>query len=417
MVDDFINLKNLVKRDYSGYHLKTNPFPSSAVPDESPPFTADRDREKDHFRDVVGELINNQKSSITVFVGEYGSGKSHLMRALKHAINKQLFSFSGGTFAIYVRTPGRNFLDFYTELIEDVQKAQLVAFAERIISEHIKKHRSSVAKFIYDNQLKKQIDTIENDIPKFLESSMSIDFFNSLANEGFDNLRNNDVLYALLNMAHPTFSTYAWSWFMGSKLSKDERELINVRASIGDTRTAYFVFNDLIKILNVLGVKNIILFVDEFEKLTTGASNLRSIYQDDLRHLIDDYPHEMAIFFAITGFPWQQLLKENTGLVRRIENFTFKLEFFKPEQVKELIAKYLEYGRTDDFVKGTKKIQECDANLYPFTNESLDEIYALTQGVCSRIIKICRKCIDHVVDKNKGEVVTADLVEKLYPET
>lgn len=415
VTDDFINLKNLTKRNYSDYYLQINPFPASAVPDELPPFTADRTREKNHFKDMMGELVNNEKSSVTVFVGEYGSGKSHLMRALKYAINKQLFNYNGGTQAIYVRTPGRNFLDFYIELIEDIQKDNLKAVAERLISEYIEKNRNSIIKLIYDDHLKKQINTIENNISQLLESSMVIDLFKSIVNKRSDNLRNVDVFYALLYCAHPTLSTYAWSWFTGSKLSKDERDLINVRTSIDDPRTAYSILGDLIKLLNTAGIKNMVLFVDELEKLTTISSNLRSIYQDDLRHLIDDHPHEMSIFFSITGFHWQQLLKENTGLVRRIANYTFNLEFFKIDDVKELITKYLEYGRVEGYDKKVgKKIQDCDSAIYPFDEKSVNEIYALTGGVCSKVIKICRKCIDHIVDKNKGEIITLDLVKKLY---
>jgi len=418
MVSDFLNLKNLVRRDYSAYYLKLNPFPTSAIPDESPPFTADRDREKTHFKDMMSELINNEKSSVTVFVGLYGSGKSHLMRALKHAVNTQLFNLNGdGTFSIYVRSPGRNFLDFCSELIEDIKKEMLVHFAEKIISDYCKKYRDSIAKFIYDDKLKKEIDSIENDIPKLLESSMVTDLFKSMAVKEFNQLKNIDVLFALLYTAHPTLSTYAWSWFMGSKLSRDEKELIMVRASIDNPKTAYIVFEDLMRLFNSAGIKNIVLFVDELEKLTVLAANLRSIYQDELRHLIDDFPHNLALFFSITGYHWQELSKENTGLVRRLENNIFQLDFFTLAQVKELIAIYLTHARTDDFDNKTKKINECDAELYPFTDESIEEIYAETKGVCSNIIKICRKCIDHITDRKKGEIVTSDLVQKLYPET
>lgn len=416
MSEDFVDLRTLSKKDYSHYYLKLNPFPSSAVPEEVPPFTADREREKKHFQSMINELFNNNRSSVTVFVGEYGSGKSHLMRAFKHSVNQQLFNFNEGAFAVYVRSPGRNFLDFYMEFIEDIHRETLRVFADKIISEYIESNRSSVKKFIYDDELKKRINVIEDDIPSLLQSSMVTDMFKDIVSKQFSTLRNTDVLYSLLYAAHPTLSVYSWSWFAGSKLSRDEMELINVRTSIDNPRAAYTVFNDFIKILNAIGVKYVVLCVDELEKLTTIPRNLRAIYQDDLRHLIDDYPHGMSIFFSITGFHWRSLLMETTGLTRRLEDYVYQLEFFTKEQVIELIAKYLEYGRTSEFGKAVRMIKECDPSLYPFTNEAVEELFAVTQGISSRIIRLCRKCIDEVVDEGKGGVVTADLVQKLYPQ-
>lgn len=413
MSEDFVDLRNLRKKDYSKYYLKMNPFPTSAVPEEVPPFTADREREKEHFKNMIGELINNNRTSVTVFVGEYGSGKSHLIRAFKHVVNKQLFSFSDGAYAIYVRSPGRNFLDFYMEFIDDIKRENLTVFAERIISDYIANNRSTVKKFIYDDELKKRINVIEEDIPLLLQSSMIIDMFKDIANKNFTTLKNTDVLYSLLYTAHPTLSAYSWKWFLGSKLTRDEMEYINVRSSIDNPRTAYAVLNDFIKILNIIGIRYVVVFADELEKLTTIPSNLRTVYQDDLRHLIDDYPHGMGIFFAITAFHWQQLNKETTALTRRLEDYVYGLELFKAEQVKELIEKYLEYGRMTEFDK-SKMIKECEPTLYPFTNESVEEIYALTQGVCSKIIRLCRKCIEYLIEEGKGGVVTVDLVQKLY---
>ena len=73
-----INLTSRRRRDYSHFYLTRNPFPAIGVPVDSPPFTADRIREKKLFQNIMTELLDNGSSQLTVVVGEYGSGKSHL---------------------------------------------------------------------------------------------------------------------------------------------------------------------------------------------------------------------------------------------------------------------------------------------------------------------------------------------------
>lgn len=413
MSKEFINLTKLGKKNYDEYYLLRNPFPTSSVPEEVPPFTADREKEKQHFRDMMSDLIVENRSSVTVFVGDYGSGKSHLMRALRHAIEQQLFNFEQGVFPVYVRSPGRNFQDFYQEFIENVKRENLEYFAEKVITDYIIKYRDKLNKFIFDDELKKE-KNVEKDIKKLLEGSMVTDLFKDIIVKEFGMLKNYDVLYALLYSAHPSFSTYSWRWFLGTKLSRQELDYIKVKSNIDHPRVANTVLNDFITILKQIGIKHVVLLVDELERITFLPSNLRSVYQDDLRHLIDDFPTNMLMVFAIAPYQWQELTKENTALVRRLIDNVFSLEFFTKGQTEQLLSMYLQYSRTDNFPK-TDKIKKCKASLYPFTDESIEEIFVLTGGVSSRILKICRKAIDELV-KNKIDVVKADLVQKIAQE-
>lgn len=53
-----IDLSRLRLRDYPRYFLTRNPFPSTAIPEEIPPVTVDRDLIIHHFQDVIAHLIS-----------------------------------------------------------------------------------------------------------------------------------------------------------------------------------------------------------------------------------------------------------------------------------------------------------------------------------------------------------------------
>ena len=295
MSDDFIDLTQLAKQDYSRLFLKNNPFPDSTVPEEIPHFTADRSKEKKQFRKVISNLIYDGKSSVTVYVGDYGSGKSHLMRAFKHAVMKQLFHFEKEVFPIYARTPGRNFLEFYQEIISDINRKNLELFAKQILTNFITQYKNKAKKFIHAENIEAQLLDLD-DVKDFVGKEIASALFNEVARTKFSDLKNYDVLFALLFILHPVFSPLAWRWFLGAKLNKEELSSINVKNNIGNSSYAYSVLKTLMSLIKSADVNNVVLYVDEFEKITYLPSNLRASYQDDLRHLIDDFPQNMAFF-------------------------------------------------------------------------------------------------------------------------
>ena len=401
---DFLNLTDLARKDYSSLFLERNPFPASTVPEEIPQFTADRAEEKKQFKETISDLIHDNKSSVTVYVGEYGSGKSHLMRAFKHVVKQQLFNFEKGVFPIYIKTPGRNFLDFYHEVIEDITRKDLETFAEKILKDFLDQHKNK-SKFIYTKKAKIQPDNMKD----FVDKSMAVDMFKELAHARFPDLKNHDVFFALCNILRPSLSTLAWRWFLGTKLSKDELRTINVKSNIDSSPEAYVIFSDLITLIKSTGIDSIILYIDEFENITNIPSNLRAIYQNTLRCLIDDFPQNMVLLFAIAPYQWNELTKQRTALVRRLEDNVLQLDSFTKEQAKDLILQYLNSSRPHK----PEKISagENRSELYPFTDGAIEEIAVSSKGVSSTIIKLCRRCIEDLIE-TRSNTVTVGIVKK-----
>ena len=252
--------------------------------------------------------------------------------------------------------------------------------------------------------------TLNENTDAFIDGVRRIDMFRDVLNTNFKELKNSDVLYGLLYLLVPSLSSYAWKWLWGTKLSSKELSSMQLNGNITNGREAYVIFENFVHILNEIGVKHLVLLIDEFEKLTLLSKNIRETYQDDFRHLIDDFASKILITFAITPYHWNELIKEDSALIRRLSEYELELEYFKKSEMMELIEQYLKHYRTKNF-KNSDPIN-CKDNLYPFNNDSIDVMYDATKGASNRILRTCRESIEYIVDKNQN-IVTADVMNEV----
>ena len=411
-----IDLSRLRLREYSRCFLRRNPFPSTAIPEEVPPVTVDRDSIIRHFQDVVAQLYQDGASTVTVLVGEYGSGKSHLLKVFKHSTNSQLLQLEEPSLAVYIKSPGRNFLDFVFAVIEDLGRSLLTDYSNRVIEDFISQHWSRSEHYIYDSEVREEFKNKRIGIDSLLRSSTTRDLFSDIKHERFSGVRNFDLVSAFLFLSHPDFSSIAWRWFLGQKLSREERDEIVVDSALTEPKEAYSVFQSLVELLHLLGVKSLVLLIDELEKIVLISALLRSQYQDDLRHLIDDNPKAMGVFFAIAGAQWNLLTREPTALQRRLAGNIYLLDRFDERRIKDLIAAYLDQHRTEGYSPGSirRRFPHCPAELCPFTEESVNVILEKSDGTLSSVIMLCRKALDYFLDHvDDYEAITGELVASI----
>ncbi len=256
-------------------------------------------------------------------------------------------------------------------------------------------------------------------IGELLQNSRWLELFRWIKAEYFHEVRSMDVAFAFLTLSHPDYSSKAWRWFLGERLDKGEKEILNIETSIDDDEIAYSTFRSLVVLLQVVGIKSIVVVVDELEKITLIHPTKRARYQDQLRRMIDDYPTDMCMYFAIAPRQWELLTKEPTALVRRLAGNWYVLEEFKMDHTKELIEKYLYFARTDNFSsqKAKAKFSNCEPSLCPFTTESINAIQKVSKGLVSSIILLCRKLLEYLYDhQDKYQSITPELVELVKQE-
>lgn len=410
-----INLKQKKTRDYSLYFLKRNPFPAIGVPSDVL-VTVDRKPVIERFQNVVAELEDSGTGVITVLVGAYGSGKSHLLKSFRQNVNDQLLSRENGTIAVYVKSPGDNFRDFLLGFVEDIGRHLLTHYSEEVVREYIEGNRTRAKDFVRAPDYKSAVESGQYEVGKFLELSRYQDMFREIRASKFPQTPSANLVHAFLTLSHPEHGSIAWRWFLGEGLGSAEEVLAGVDSTIDDSDQAYSIFSDFIVLLMELGIKSMVLLVDELEKITIITAAKSANYQEDLRKLIDDHPRNICYYFAIAPKQWEELTKETTAFIRRLSGNWYELANFDEANTSELIEKYMFPARVENFSSkdARAKFPDCEPSLVPFTKGAVKSIHELSDGSVSSIILICRKLLEYVYDyRDKYQSVTPDLVNFL----
>lgn len=403
------------KRDYSKLFFERNPFPSTAIPERVPALSVDREEAIKHFQDTISSLSGNPTPFITVLIGEYGDGKTHLLNLFKHSVNSQLLRFAENeesTLAIYIRTPGRNFKDFFGEVLESIGRGTLETLSNKIIKDFIDKNKNEAKKFVIGN-----VKTIpkDHDVETFLQNSYVLEFFKKIRSNIFEHMEDSDIVYSFLFLSHPDYSALAWRWFLGGKLSASEREKLLITTNIDNKDQAYKQYKNLLKILQLVKISSIVLLIDELEKILFIGGLQKGQFYDDLRHLIDDSPPGTCYFFSIAPTQWNQLTKEPFALVRRLSENTLNLDRFEEKRTRELISAYVCHYRIK--VKESeinRAFENCELDVAPFTEESITKIFQIREGNVFATLVLCRKLVDKCIDNvTKSNIITAEMVDEI----
>lgn len=329
--EDIIDLINVKPKQYDKFFLNRNPFPAIGIPGVETPFTVDREEIIRKFADAVTKLRIDGKGSLTVLVGDYGSGKSHLLTVFKQNVMNQLLSRENGTLAIYIKSPGEELLDLYFGLIEDIGRPLLKKYSEEIIQEYIRNHRreylATVKEIADKNYLGEHTDWTDYSIGDLLSKCRCYSLYEGIKKERFSNLKSNDLIMAFFNLAHPDYSWKAWRWFLGDPLEKIDRTQLHIDSSINSSEGAYDLISEIFNLLKTIGIESIVLLIDELENTVTIHPSKRIKYQEFLRRLIDDFANKVCIYFTIAIHQWGVLSNETTALKRRLTSNFSSREF------------------------------------------------------------------------------------------
>lgn len=407
----FIDLSRLEKKDYAKALLVGNPFPSTAVPSELPLTTADRQAAIRRFLDVMSAMRSENSSSVTVLLGDYGTGKSHLLKLFKVSVNKKLLVVEKPSLAVYVKSPGRSMRDLFLYLMDDLGRELLTEMSSKWIFDFLSK--SDPQKYLAPKQQYRLRDP--SDVPELLNNSKIIDLVDD-ARPTLAEVRNSDLVRAFLILPHPDLGAVAWRWFVGSSISRNDKQVLSIDSTIDDQATAEQVLVSLLQLLHALGFSGVLMLVDELEAVTLLTRLPRGLYQDSLRHLIDNNPTGLAMIYAITPEGWKELTEVPSALERRLAGSVIDLAPFTRDEVQELMQRYLRNARNKDFDRTItnieKRLTEVDRSIYPFTPGSVDAIFAASKGIPSKVVTLCRLCIENLVVSDR-DMISPEFVQSV----
>ena len=367
--------------DYSSYNLERNPFPYVGVPDNELRVFTNRESELKQIGDAVKGSLRGTSSHI-IIVGNYGNGKTSTL----HYVGNQITTQVKSSLTLYLSYPGESFLEFYSNLIYQIGMNKL----ENYVWEYL-----GVANNIENLKLKAfQGDVL---LPTIIENGRMklynlIDF--------------NDFATSFLHMILTETRFIAWKYLCGEPILVEQKKDLDVVSLIDTDEKALRAFISLKKILNEVGINLLCLLIDEVESIETLHILKKQKLLNNLRRLMDLNPKGLCLLFACTPEAWNSIISDYHAFSERI----FRNVVLRPldnKMLRQLILDYLSINRKDS--------DDIFSEIYPFNDNSLDDILSIAQGNVRRVLRICNHVIEYSLERGY-DTISSDLLRELYPE-
>lgn len=232
----------------------------------------------------------------------------------------------------------------------------------------------------------------------------------------------------LLALRRPEAATVARRVLMGSRILRKEAEAAGITETlqIKTSDDAIALIQALQLVLHSAGVTAIAMLIDELEYVDALAKGQRTAVLDSLKHLWDQQVDffskgaeaaALLILMAATPSFWQRLKMQITTEGGRGESGVGITPFLAripqshviemPAELEPKEARRLIVSRMSEERAGQKK-----EDIIPFTDDYVDFVYELSQGLPRQIIEICGVVLAEAAQR-KLKSIDADAAKRI----
>jgi len=406
------------KDRYANMRLDRNPFPIASI--SSPEYASNLPPIRDEHLKTVLDLIRTsavgKRYSGMSVIGDYGFGKTHLLRWFEHTVNT---GSKGKLNAIYVRDPGsssRELLFAIVRAIGDESLRKMIwAIVQKAIGLGVLAKGLSFFRQFSGGLMPGQalLDTGNEDKCAELASETSVSNYREFIRV-FDTLRLSreklrDYIDATLR---PHVTNLAVSSQFASFIANPEEEAYRSWMALvsGSPRDLQVLQDDYFKailaVLKANGFQHTYLLLDEFEDVAIVRLTSRKTleYAAELRMLIDTNLTEFSLVLAMTNEGFESLASTYPPLTERL-NFKIDLSPLSALEVESLILRYLKQSR----IQGVSQ-----DSLSPFSKTVVKRITEVSKGNPRTIISLCYRLIEACGDQRASNITT-NMVSELQP--
>ncbi|WP_411968954.1 BREX system ATP-binding domain-containing protein [Haloferax sp. YSSS75] len=374
------------QRDYSQYGLSGNPFPYSPVPAENPEIFCGQSHVSEKISSTVSSVLSTGKSKHLVVTGKYGNGKSHTLKYTRSLLRDRDDVIVG-----YVAQPGEGFIDIYHEFVYDLGYSHL----QRLAYEYL----ASITRECTDEtpegaaEMRSLINEGDVLLPEIIpEAIRQLSEITKFA----------DFARAMVHMIYEDTNLYAWQWLTAEGIRYEQRKEMEIHSALDDDTMGVRAFTALKNMLLELGYTAVFVFVDEFESIARLSAKYEQATLNSVRHLMDQNSSGLCLLFGCAPEVWQDVMSEYHAFSERIG---------QEVTLKPLTSDHL-YDLIDDYLALERVSEENEANLRPFTEESLDMILQRSQGNVRQILALCSRLLDDAADTGY-KVISPEAVEEV----
>lgn len=397
-LEDILKLEPAVNK-YAPWGIEFNPIPRSGTSNINgsdrvngalAPLNAKVQNEVIRF--IKDSLTPNEVDKTDQFisatiVGDYGSGKTHLLMYVRAILNQIRDSHKYlKPYTIYVDNPGGSILEFIGNIISKIGEENMRKF----VWNHI------MAVIMADEEVKGKIKYMApTQGMLFQGEGVSPDPFNEANTISYKKFL--DAILRNISSANKKKFDIYFSDLVKSILEKDTQDstvayyfydFISSDFGINKTWEAltsgslrqmsgkeFAVIKYIVKLLKREGYTHVFILIDEFEDLTAGRLTKAQLdnYVHNLRTLLDQH-REWCLLFAMNPLALDRLKKVSPPLADRIGVRLIELDNLNTDEAGNLIKSYFTLADYKEDI--------------PVTPEALAYINELCDGNARRLLKI-----------------------------
>jgi len=422
-VFDKIDFGDLTVTDrYLRFDLRANPFPMVGIASGSDPDTPPLGTQnlKD-LHSFVASTYQADKFGAFAILGEYGFGKTYVLRHLHNRINEGLHNRGKDRgISIYIDSPRPTAADFAYEMLRGFGIEKFLVILWRILLVDFKREiRSKGDDFVKTLLPKKAQYRFFQDPPEAVLKEMAsesmvspLPFLDRILQSGVDLKRLGEHFkgklaeFFLVRDLQERLSSFGsqsralncfneWKDFLDLDLKrllkKQEKEISFIRS--------------FLTVLATSGFRMIYVLIDEFENSLLAPTRLiRRMYCHNLRELFDSCGDLMSVIIAIQPGAWVTIEKESPAFRARFSR-VIEIDNVSREELKRIVKTYLNRER----VPNSSYVD----TFYPFEEDTLDEIRNFSLENLRVCLESCFVLIEYAAENTEVREIGPDLIELL----
>lgn len=360
---------------------------------------------------ITATYSNNSYSGLTI-VGDYGSGKTHLLLWIKAIIDgltekaqdrKEDFS----ALTCFVDRPEDSPQKVVHKIIEDIGIDKIRKYVWRIIIDSLVTDASDFQKnYSSKSQL---VSASVEEWNKLLDDPIKANYLDFLKhfkklNGDFDKLQekmreiiskkvvdDNALVDRYLDLILPT----------DEKISSSSWDVLSGRIARKDIQHKEIVFlNSIVDILRNVGFKHLYVFVDEFEDIGKLSSAKRTNYLLTLITLINK-SSRWSVVISLTEDVLNEEIKKEPPLYDRLTTTKIDLKRLRYPEASALLISYLNLAR------------DTPANSFsPFNEESVRRMLSLSKGNCRSFLLLACNALEVGAREATATQIDNSIVDK-----
>lgn len=379
---------------YKSIGLSFNPFPSTPISWEEQAYPPVNSMVVTGLQEFITRTYNSHESGMLSITGDYGSGKSHILKYVETQINLQLGkSGEDKAIAITLLNPPASTINVVFEFIRSIARSRFTKFLWDTVFREITNGLSNpLTKRFLDNTslTTAQIEYFSNssnyrDFLREINSTESREWLREIINSSLGQYFEYEPYVNRLRdlMLEDESSSYWEAWRVLTGENLNEAFKLERRFPARDQ------FAGVLKVLRDLGYRHIYLLIDEFTEIALSEQDQmdKNSYLVDLDDLIRTNVNYFSLIIALATKAWDALVYGNRSFTDRFEQIS--IPNLDIDEAKTLINNYFERA----------KLADKDTPTVRFDKGAIDYIISISHGNMRAFLSSCHEVVEASAQK------------------